>query len=150
VSGAYFDTAYIVKCYINEPESREIRDLARSSESVASSSVCIAEMSCVIHRKIREGTLSRQDALVVRQDFLEDIRAETWLLIPVSERILHRVELLTRSLPETLPLRTLDAIHIASALEENLFEIWTNDPRLLAAAAHLGLKGRQVQAGSRS
>ncbi|HEY6341917.1 MAG TPA: type II toxin-antitoxin system VapC family toxin [Bryobacteraceae bacterium] len=149
MSGAYFDTAYIVKCYVNEPGSREIRDLARSSESVASSSLCIAELSCVIHRKIREGTLSRQDALTVREDFLEDIRADTWLLIPVSDRILHRVELLTRSLPEAMPLRTLDAIHIAS-LEENLLEMWTNDRHLLAAAAHLGLKGRQVQAGSRS
>jgi predicted nucleic acid-binding protein len=145
VSHSYFDTAYVGKCYFNEPGAREVRELARSSETVSSSSLCIAELSCAIHRKVREGTLSRQEALTVRNDFLEDLRAETWLLVPVSDRILRRVELLTRSLPEAILLRALDAIHIASALEENFHEIWTNDRHLLAAAAHVGLKGRQVQ-----
>jgi len=146
LSRAYFDTAYVAKCYVNEPGALEIRELARSSGGVASSALCIAEFSCTIHRKLREGTLSATTALTIRQDFLGDIAAETWLLVPVSDRILRRVELLTRSLPSTMPLRALDAIHIASAIDEGFLDIWTNDQRVLAAAEHFGLKGRQVTA----
>lgn len=146
MSRAYFDTAYVVKCYINEPGGRQIREFARSCESVTSSALCIAEFACTIHRKLRERTLLPNGAMSVRQDFLDDLAAETWLLVPVSERILRQVEALTRTLPSQLPLRALDAIHIASALEDGFHEIWTNDQRLLGAAAHFGLKGRQVPA----
>jgi predicted nucleic acid-binding protein len=143
---AYFDSAYVVKCYLNEPESSEVRELARSSDSVTSSALCIAELACAVHRKVREGTLSADRALALREYFLNHLAAEVWLLIPVTDRILRKVELLTRTLPKSIPLRALDAIHIASAMDEGFHEIWTNDRHLLTAASHLGIKGRQVAA----
>ena len=105
----------------------------------------IAEFACAIHRKVREGTLTPKSAATLRGYFLEDIRDDTWLLIPVSDRILRQVELLTRSLPKSTPLRAGDAIHIVSAVEAGFNEIWTNDHHLLAAAAHFGLKGRTLR-----
>jgi predicted nucleic acid-binding protein len=141
----YFDTAYVGKCYLNEPDSRDVRELVRSSEDVSCSSLTIAELACAFHRKVREGTLSPKSAAALREYFLEDIRNETWLLVPVSDRILRQVELLTRSLPKSTPLRAGDAIHIVSAVEAGFNEIWTNDRHLLAAAAHFGLKGRSVR-----
>ncbi len=105
----------------------------------------IAELACAFHRKVREGTLSSKSAAALREYFLEDVRNETWLLIPVSDRILRQVEILTRSLPKSTPLRAGDAIHIVSAVEAGFNEIWTNDRHLLAAAAHFGLKGRSVR-----
>lgn len=150
MSRAYFDAAYIAKCYLNEPDSRRVQSLARSLESVASSELCIAEVSCAVHRKIREGSLSPESGLRLREYFLDHIATDVWLLIPVTSRILREVEVLTRALPNSIPLRALDAIHIASALAEGFHEIWTNDRHLVAAAAHLGLKGRQVQAGLHS
>lgn len=65
-------------------------------------------------------------------------------LIPVSDRLLHMVESLTRTLPPSCYLRAGDAIHLASAVENGFGEIWTNHRRLLEAAASLGLKGRSV------
>jgi len=89
--------------------------------------------------------LTPRGAAKLREYFLEDIRDNTWLLIPVSDRILRQVELLTRSLPKTTPLRPGDAIHIVSAVEAGFNEIWTNDRHFLAAADHFGLKGRSVR-----
>jgi predicted nucleic acid-binding protein len=145
LSHAYFDAAYIVKCYLNEPDSHRVQSLARSFESIASSELCKAEVSCAVHRKIREGSLSPESGLRLREYFLDHIATYVWLLIPVTSRILREVELLTRAVPNSIPLRALDAIHIASALAEGFQEIWTNDRHLVAAAAHVGLKGRQVQ-----
>jgi predicted nucleic acid-binding protein len=141
---AYFDSAYVAKCYLSEPDSAHVRELARSCERVTSSALCIAEVSCAVHRKVREGGLSHTNAMALRRYFLDHVEAAVWLLIPISDRVLRQVETLTRTLPKTLPLRALDAIHIASAMEEGFHEIWTNDRRLVAAAEHIGIKGRQI------
>jgi predicted nucleic acid-binding protein len=66
-------------------------------------------------------------------------------LLPVTNLILRRVELLTRTLATSIFLRAGDAIHIVSAVEAGFHEIWTNDRHLLAAAAHFGLQGRSVK-----
>lgn len=150
MSRRYFDTAYVGKCYLNEPDSGEVRELARSADSITSSALCIAELACAFHRKLREGTLSARTVAALREQFMEDLQADTWFTIPVSDRIVRQVELLTRGMPKSLLLRAGDAIHIVSAMEGGFHEIWTNDRHLLAAAAHFGLKGRSVntQAGS--
>lgn len=144
MSDAYFDSAYVAKCYLSEPDSDPVRALARSSESVTSSALCIAEVACAVQRKVREGSLTHTNALTLRQFFLDHVEASVWLLVPVSDRILRQAEILTRTLPGTIPLRALDAIHVVSAMEEGFREIWTNDRRLLAAAEHIGIKGRQI------
>lgn len=132
------------KCYLNEPDSATVRELARSAERVHTSALCIAEFSCALHRKVREGSLEQRDARKLADFFLEDVANETWNLVPVSDRILRQVDTLIRRLPKSLPLRTGDAIHIVSAIEAGFPEIWTNDRHLLAAAAHFGIKGRSV------
>jgi predicted nucleic acid-binding protein len=146
VTAWYFDTAYVAKCYLNEPDSDAVRALARSSDSVTSSSLCITELACAIHRKVREGTLSPRNAATIREDFLDDIGAGTWFMLPVSDRILRQAELSIRTLPKNTVLRACDAIQIVSAIHAGFQDIWTNDRHLLAAAPQFGIKGRQVQA----
>lgn len=133
------------KCYLNEPDSAIVRDLARSAEVVRTSSLCVAEFACALHRKVREGSLQQRDARKLADYFLEDVANDTWELVPVSDRILRQVDTLIRRLPKSSPLRAGDAIHIVSAIEAGFPEIWTNDRHLLAAAAHFGLKGRTVR-----
>ena len=81
---------------------------------------------------------------MLRNFFLDDLKNEVWLLIPVTDHLLYRVELLTRTLPSTAYIRAGDAIHLVSASEYGLNEIWTNDRHLLKAASSVGLRGRSV------
>ena len=46
--------------------------------------------------------------------------------------------------PRDVFLRTGDAIHLLSAREHGLTEIYSNDRHLLAAAPHVGMRGRDV------
>jgi predicted nucleic acid-binding protein len=107
-------------------------------------------MACVLHRQVREGTLSAAQEIRLRTLFLEDIENEVWNLVPVTNRLLHRVEFMSRKLPSSCYLRAADAIHIVSASEAGFNEIWTNDRHLLAAAAHFGIVGRVVSNPSRA
>ena len=145
MNGHYFDTAYLAKCYLNEPDADAVRKVARSSQALYISAFSIAELACVFHRRLREGALREHAATKLRDAFLEDVLDEVWLLLPVTEHLLREVEVLTRTLPSEVFLRAGDAIHIVSAVEAGFHEIWTNDRHLLAAAAHFGLKGRSVR-----
>lgn len=140
----YFDSAYIAKCYLNEAGGVQVRELARTASGLYSSSVCLAEMACVFHRHIRERSLDAAAAGKVRSAFLDDVQNRVWALIPTSDRLLHRVDLLVRRLPASCFVRAGDAIHLATAIEAGFEEIWTNDRHLLRAAVHAGLKGRSV------
>jgi predicted nucleic acid-binding protein len=113
----YFDTAYLGKCYWNEPDGKAVRILARRADGLCSSAICIAEMACLAHRKVREGHVTPADAAVRQDWFLEDLKTGVISAIPVTERILRRTEAATRLLPPSCHLRALDALHLMTAAD---------------------------------
>jgi hypothetical protein len=77
------------------------RARARVASSLNSSSLCIAEIACVLRRHVREGTLIAAQAIRLRTLFLGDIEQEVWNLVPLTNRMMHRVEFMTRKLPSS-------------------------------------------------
>jgi len=140
----YFDTAYLAKCYLNEPDGKEVRRLARRASGLYSSLLAVAELACVFQRQIREGRMDVRQAAEWRATFIEDLRNGVWILVPLSERLFYRVEALVSALPSNAYVRAAHAIHIVTARENGFEEIWSNDRRLLEAAEHFGLRGRSV------
>ena len=120
----YADTSALAKLVADEPESqavaREMRDVR-----VASSELLIVELRRVALRIGTAAAMRRADELLDDTD-----------LMPTSPDILERAASLQ---PATL--RTLDAIHLASAmaLGSELEAIVTYDARMAAAAEELGL-----------
>jgi predicted nucleic acid-binding protein len=140
----YFDTTYVAKCYLNEPDSSPVRALAFEAENLYSSAWCIAELACVFQRHVRESRLTRAQADKLRELFLGDVEEGVWSMSPINERFLFRVEHLVSALPRSLYLRAGDAIHLAAAQGAGFTEIWSNDRRLLHAAPAFGLTGKSV------
>src|ERR1019366_5658855 len=140
----YFDTAYLGKCYWNEPDGRSVWALARRSDGLSSSAICVAEMACLAHRKVREGPTTPADAVVRRDLFLDDLSNGVITAIPVTERILRRVEAVTRALPRPCSPLACSALHLVPATGSGLSEIWTNDRHMLASAPPFGLSGRSI------
>ena len=141
----YFDSAYLAKCYLKDPESNKVRELVTRVQQVYSSALCIAEVSCALHRSVRERTITRDEASHLRATFLLDVSTGTMKMIPVTDIILRAVEATVARMPDTVFLRASDAVHLASAQHEGFTEIWSNDRHMLKAASHFGLAGRSVQ-----
>lgn len=141
----YFDSAYIAKCYLPEPGAEKVRALARSASGLYSSALAVAEIACVFHRQMRERAAPRESIAALRRQFREDIENEVWSLVPVTDRLLGRVDFLVRSLPPSCLIRAGDAIHLATAIDAGFQEIWSNDRRLVAAAEAAGVQGRRVE-----
>ena len=140
----YFDSAYVAKFYLMEPDSRAVRNLAEKAEELHSSEWCLAEMACALHRQVREGTLTPREAAEVRRSFRAHAADGDWVLTPVTRELLEEVDAVVRTLSTETFLRAGDALHLVSARAAGFSEIWTNDRHLLRAARHFGLKGRSV------
>jgi len=140
----YFDTAYLGKCYWNEPDGEKVRRFAREADGIWCSAIAIAEMACLAHRKVREGDATSRQASARRDLFLGDIDSGVIVTIPVTETILRKVDAATRKLPAGCYVRAMDALHLVTAADSGFAEVWTNDKHMIDAAAHFGVRGRSL------
>ena len=74
-------------------------------------------MACLAHRKVREGPVTLADAALRRDWFFEDLNSGVITVVPVSDRLLRKVEAATRTLPQSCYLRSVDALHLVTAAE---------------------------------
>lgn len=140
----YFDSAYVAKCYLNDPDSEPVRDLVRRPVPLYSSALCVTEVTAAIHRRYREKSLNRRQSHELAARFRSDVEAGTWTLVPLSEHLLWETHEALLRLPAGIFLRSGDAIHLVSARMAGFAEIWSNDRHLLEAASHFRLTGRTV------
>ena len=105
---AYFDTSALVKRYISEPGSLQVRQLLRRHEFL-SSALTPVELLSGLSRRRRGGDLSEQSFVALLRRIQLD-RAR-WELVEVGSSVLNRAEELVQ---ENVSIRTLDAIHVAS------------------------------------
>jgi predicted nucleic acid-binding protein len=140
----YFDTAYILKLYLCEPGSEAVMQAANDSGGLASSALAFSELHGALHRNLRDGSLERGEFETVLERFAADVVLDMWHWLPVTMPIHRRVASVYRELPESVFLRTADAIHLATAVEHGFHHVYSNDRHLLAAAPHFGVAGINV------
>jgi hypothetical protein len=124
VSAAYADASALVKLIVQEPESDALRRYLASAGTVASSLMATVEVPRAVNR-------GAPGAGAVMAEVLEAL-----VIVNLDARIAARAAAL-----EPVTLRTLDAIHLATALElgDELTAFVSYDDRLSAAARALGL-----------
>jgi predicted nucleic acid-binding protein len=140
---AYFDTSALVKRYIDEVGRRQVLQLLRRHECVASA-VLPVELRSALRRRVTDGTfeVARVPAILKR------VAADRayWTLVRVGPEVLAAAERLVA----VHPLRTLDAIHVASAqvfaagVSASGLMFVSADKRQTEAAAVIGLATRYI------
>jgi len=130
----YCDTSAMAKRYVREPgRAALMKALAR--RRIVSSILMPSELHSAFSRRVREGTLATIALPRLFQRVVCD-RAY-WTLIETTTDVLADAE----ALLETQPLRTLDAIHVASA---RVFQT-----RMRAPVTFLSADTRQISAAGR-
>ncbi len=142
---AYFDTSVLARRYLIEQGSERARGLLRRHR-VISSALAPVELTSALSRRRTSGELTPDDL----EDILNQIEADRryWNLVEVTAGVLDRAEVVIRQ----TGVRTLDAIHLASALQLQslsgvagfLVPFVTGDAVQREAAAHVGLEVQWV------
>lgn len=140
----FLDSAYIVKCYLNDPDSPAVRALVQDAVELWSSSIAVAEVTCAIHRRFREGLLDHSQASRLLGAFHSHLDAGSWILEPLTSEVLEQIRQLVPKAGKDAFLRAGDAIQLASARNAGFSEIWSNDRHLLQASQFFGLRGRSI------
>lgn len=140
---AYFDTSALVKRYVDEPGRREVQQLLRRHDCVTSA-ILPVELRRALRRRVTERTLDSSRV----SEILKRVAADRayWTVVEVGTEVLTGAE----ALVSVHPLRTLDAIHVASArlfgtrlsMTDLLFV--SADKRQVEAANAIGLTTRHV------
>ncbi|HZY60480.1 MAG TPA: type II toxin-antitoxin system VapC family toxin [Candidatus Binataceae bacterium] len=142
ISRTYFDTSALVKRYVHEEGSVQARTLLRNYRVVSSAIAPLEALSALLRRRAL-GQLSERDLTVIRGRMRVDI--ERWELLECNETVLGRAE----EVIEAVGGKTLDALHIASALvfqEASLIRVGfvTADARQTEAARRMALKVTRI------
>ena len=140
----YFDTAYIAKCYLNEPGAERVRDLARTADGLVSCQIARVELFASVHRHLREGRLKIRHMRQVLKQFESDEHEGIWQWLPIPQSVVTEACSLLQTLPATVFIRAMDALHLACARAEGLSEVYTSDRHMIAAAPHFGLEARNL------
>lgn len=85
----YFDTSYIVKCYLNETGSTEVRALAQSAPGLSSCLHGRAEFWTAVKRNVREKLITAAEATATFERFEEDEAAGVWRWFPVEPSLIE-------------------------------------------------------------
>lgn len=138
---SYFDSAFIAKFYLDEPESDAVRRLAETLGEVHCVHFGQLEVASAFHRKWREAAFSDAAFREISSQFADDCAAGLWQWLPVTAALLETAAEAIRRLPKTVYLRSADALHLACAREHGFKALYSNDRHVLAAARHFRLKG---------
>jgi predicted nucleic acid-binding protein len=108
----YLDTSALVKRYVSEQGSAWVEELF-ASEPVAVSSLAAVELASALARRTREGDLTPADRDSIFSSFLDDTRE--YVVLAVTQLMTEDATTMLLTSPPTIALRTLDALHLATA-----------------------------------
>ncbi len=106
----YVETSAVLRWLFAEAEADEVRSLLAGASKVVTSRLTLIESRRVVHRAEREGRLTGAQAADILSVFAQ--ASSTWAILEISEDVARRAE---EAFPAE-PVRSLDAIHLASAL----------------------------------
>lgn len=132
----YAESSAVLRWLFNEPRGDEVLDLLRAADKVTCSRLTLIECRRVIHRAVGCGRLPEKDAAELRAVLGQ--AAARWAVLELTPEVGQRA---SERFPAE-PIRTLDALHLASALLLNEgvanLVVLSTDERIRGNAAQLG------------
>jgi predicted nucleic acid-binding protein len=134
----YLDSSIIVKLFVPEPDSLFYAQLA-DRQTISSSALAYTEVWSALLRKERGGAISPAERIQAWEQLSRDLQEERIELLPVTGAILKRANRILAACHPQIPLRSLDALHLAACDQAQDWPLVTADERMRAAAILLSV-----------
>ena len=134
----YIDTSALAKCYIRELRSLEVLNWTEAQDEVATSPLTLVEFRCMLARRRRAGQIDAPLERVALAEFDRDVQSRAWRIYHDANNLFTEARQLIDLVPE-LPLRALDALHLAYARHYGVESFATADKHQAQAAKALGI-----------
>jgi len=139
---SYWDTSTLVKLYAQEQDTAAFENYALSAPAKpVTSRIALYEARATFQRKESEGILQPGYAQKLYAQLLQDVSAGELRLVELGADVEREYgQVLGQCYQQTppIPLRTLDALHLASARVTGESEVVATDKRMRDAAKRLG------------
>jgi predicted nucleic acid-binding protein len=132
----YLDSSILVKLLVPEPDSEFYGRLA-DGETVSSSVIAYTEVWSALLGKERAAAITAAERERAWAAFDRDIMEQTIELHPLAGAIVKRANRILAACHPKVPLRSLDALHLAACDQAQDWPLVTNDCRMRDAAGLL-------------
>lgn len=134
----YLDTGTIVKLLVREPDS-EWFACNLSGHSFDTSELALTEICGALLFKERDNQITAGERVKATEKFFSMVEDELIVLHPLNRQVLERARAIQIACHPQVPLRTLDALHVATCDLHHGAALATTDRRMRAACGQLGI-----------
>ncbi len=134
----YLDSSAFAKRFVDEGGSDKVEDTCNQASELGLSVICVPEIVSALNRRHRERGLTDHHYAEAKQRLIDDVRDASIinLTVPVVGSAI--------TVLEASPIRTMDALHIACALEWGAELFVSSDKKQLTAAKRAGMQTQKV------
>jgi predicted nucleic acid-binding protein len=136
----YADTSLFVSLYLPDRHTVEVERRLKSRPSLWMTPLHVAEWTHAVEQHVFRKAISRREADRLLQRFQEHHAQNLWREVALPDRAFEVCAELAHQHAARLGVRTLDTLHVASALELKAEHFWSFDERQLNLALAVGLK----------
>ena len=134
----YLDSSAFAKRFVEETGSDKVENVCTQASELGLSVICVPEIVSALNRRRRERGITKHQYAEAKRCLIDDIRDAHIinLTVPVISSSI--------TILETSPIRAMDALHIACALEWGAQIFVSSDKKQLAVAKRAGMTTHKV------
>ena len=134
----YLDTAIIIKLLVRENDSAWFNRML-TGQRFETSELAVAEVRSALLAKERAGQITAKEQKRARARFIEMTATELIKLHPLNRSVMERACAIQEACHPAIPLRTLDALHVATCDLHRSETLATTDSRMRAACRQFAI-----------
>jgi predicted nucleic acid-binding protein len=134
----YLDSSIIVKLLVRENDS-DWFDRELAGHHFETSELALTEVRSALLAKERAGHISPAQRATAAEKFSAMVRDELIKLLPLNRPVVDRASAVQLACHPKVPLRTLDALHVATCDLNKCGTLSTTDKQMRAACQHFAI-----------
>jgi predicted nucleic acid-binding protein len=134
----YLDTAIIIKLLVRETDSAWFNQ-ALATHRFETSELAVCETRSALLAKQRAGHITNLERVAAEERFSDMIADELIKLYVLNRQVLDRANAILLACHPNIPLRTLDALHVATCDLHRNAMLATTDARMRAACQQFAI-----------